>query len=58
MMSKTHRRQTSHPVGNAHSSNIAGTGNGHDNTASVAAEMIGKSNFISSFPTRWQSLKN
>ena len=39
-MSKTHRRQTSHPVGNAHSSNIAGTGNGHDNTASVAAEMI------------------
>ena len=40
MMSKTHRRQTSHPVGNAHSNNIAGTGNSHDNTASVAAEMI------------------
>ena len=40
LLSKTHRRQTSHPVGNGSNVNSGTTGNGTDNTNSLAAEMI------------------
>ena len=41
LLSKTHRRQTSHPVGNGSNVQNSGTtGNGTDNTNSLAAEMI------------------
>ena len=42
MMSKTHRRQTSHPVNPSGSGSTSGAGNGNSDStvASVAAEMI------------------